>query len=341
MVYNFSRFKEYFYSGCSYILGLEKVFGPPAKVHIEITNICNFRCIYCPQSIPDEHFKILGRGKMSYEAYKAIVDKLVETYRFRKIVLTRDGEPLVHPELEKFVKYNTLKGLKTTMGSNGSLITQNRALNLINNGLSLMKGDFCYDKEKYESLRVGSNYEKSLQGYTNILRAAKEQDANFMLVLVDLNTYSLTDRNVIIESIAQLRSLFNGYEKWLDAGKAVMHNALGESKTTFSSSGKLFKGKKINYNLCHHPWLEMIIDYKGNVVGCCRDLRSEYQLGNILHTDDIAKNIWNGTKIRYLRKSLLKKRPENINICNKCDLPYGISYAGSSIPKKILRFLRQ
>jgi len=338
MVYNFSRIKEYFFSGCSYILALEKVFGPPAKVHIEVTNICNFRCIYCPQSVPNEHFKILGRGKMSFETYKLIIDRLVDTCRLKKIVLTRDGEPLVHPELEDFVKYNTLKGLKTTMGSNGSLITPKRALSLINNGLSLMKGDFCYDKKKYESLRVGSNYEKSLQGYTNILKAAKEHNATFMLVLVDLNTYSLTDHVSISESIARLRSLFKGYEKWLDVGKAVMHNALGESKTTFSTSVKIFQGKKRKYNLCHHPWLEMIIDYKGNVVGCCRDLRSEYQLGNILDTDDIAKNIWNGEKMRYLRRNLARRRPENINICKKCDLPYGVSYAGSSIPKKILRF---
>lgn len=339
MRYDLSKFIRYFHNGLSYVLGLEKVTGPPAHIHIETTNICNFRCVYCPQSLPDEHFKILGRGKMKFDDFKLIVDKLTNEYKIERIVLTRDGEPLVHPELEDFVGYCSRKGVQTTVGSNGSLISEERAARLIKNGLSIMKGDFCFDKNEYESLRVAANYEKSLAGYRNMLKTAKETDSNFHLVLVDLHTYYLNDPSEIDESIENLRSLFAGYERYLQIGKAVMHNALGESRETLSSSDKI--GSKRRYNLCHHPWLEMVIDYKGNVVACCRDLRSEYQVGNIFKAANIDREIWNGEKMRYLRRNLKKKRPENIEICSKCDLPYGVSYAGKSITGKIMRFLKQ
>jgi len=338
--YDLSKVRRYFSNGLSYVLGFEKVYGKPAHIHIETTNICNFRCIYCPQSVPDEHFKLIGRGKMSFETFKLIIDKLTAKYQIERIVLTRDGEPLVHPELEDFIGYVTSKGIKTTIGSNGSLISEKRAHKLIKNGLTTLKGDFCYDKIEYERLRAGAKYEKSLAGYKNILQAAREQNADFGLVMVDLNTHNLKDQEDINKSITQLRSLFNGYERWLSLGPAVMHNAFGESKVTLSTSLIKFKGQKRRYNLCHHPWLEMVIDYKGNVVACCRDLRSEYQLGNILETDDIDKDIWNGERMRNLRRNLLNRTPENINICNKCDLPYGVSYAGNTIHGKILRFLR-
>jgi len=339
MSYELSKLWRYFHNGLSYILGLEKVTGPPAHIHIETTNICNFRCVYCPQSMPDDHFRILGRGKMTFDEYKQIIDKLTGKYKIERIVLTRDGEPLVHPDLEKFVWYSNQKGIKTTLGSNGSLISMERARRLIKNGLTIMKGDFCIDKNEYEVLRVGATYEKSLEGYRNILKAAKELDAEFRLVLVDLHTYYLKETSEINNSLDGLRSLFVGYENWLGIGKAVMHNALDESKEKLSTSNKLVS--KTRYNLCHHPWLEMVIDYKGNVVACCRDLRSEYQVGNILDVQNIDKEIWNGEKMRSLRRNLRKKRPENINICKKCDLPYGISYAGDSISGKIIRFLRK
>lgn len=341
MQYDFDKIRRYFHNGVSYVLGWEKVYGAPAHIHIETTNICNFRCIYCPQSRPEEHFKILGRGKMSVDTYRTILDKLTARYKIERIVLTRDGEPLVHPELEDFAGITTGKGIDITIGSNGSLITEKRARKLIENGLTLMKGDFCHDKETYETLRAGAKYEKALQGYRNILAAAKALDSDFVLKIVDLNTYNLNSMAEKEESMRLLASLFKGYEKWYRVNLAVMHNALGEAESTLSTSFKKFRRKKDHYNRCHHPWLEMVIDYKGNVVACCRDLRSEYQLGNILEAEDIDKEIWNGERMRHLRQNLRKKTPENINICSKCDLPHGVSYAGSSMSGKIRRFLRK
>jgi len=331
---------RYFHNGFSYTLGFEKVTGGPAHIHIETTNICNFKCVYCPQSIPDEHFKILGRGKMPFERYKQLIDKLTSEYSIERIILTRDGEPLVHPQLEDFVQYTTKKGIKTTIGSNGSLISPERAKRLLENGLSIVKGDFCSDKEEYEGLRVGANFEKSLAGYRAMLKAAKELNAdNFYLLLVDLHTFKLSDPDEIARSLDKLRLLFPDGGRWLRIGKTVMHNALGESAETLSSSDNL--DSKDHYNLCHHPWLEMVVDYKGNVVACCRDLRSEYQVGNIYEVKNINKEIWNGKRMRRLRRSLKKRQPEQINICAKCDLPHGISYAGKSVTGKILRFLRK
>lgn len=150
---------------------------------------------------------------MEFATFQQIIDKVTHHYRIERLVLTRDGEPLVHPRLEDFVGYATSRGLKTTVGSNGSLITPERAEKLIRNGLSLMKGDFCYGPQTYERLRVGAKFQKSLQGYRNIPKAARRMNANFLLVLVDLNSYYLRDSQEKESSMEKLRSLFTGYEK--------------------------------------------------------------------------------------------------------------------------------
>ncbi len=330
------RLRRYFLNGLSYVLGTDSVFAPPIHIHLETTNICNFKCVYCAQSQPEEHFKILGRGKMPLDMYKKIIDKLTAAYKIEWLVLTRDGEPLANPDLEQFIAYRVHKGIKTSIGSNGSLITAERAEALIAAGLLSIKGDFCYDREYFEQIRVGADYDAVLSGYQNIVRAAAEKNVPFNLILVDLNTYQLEDETEIQESMNQTAGLFKEGRRYLSVHTAKMHNALGESQENFSSSQK---NSSRHYNRCHHPWFEMVIDYKGNVVGCCRDLRSEYQAGNILETEDINRDIWNGKQMRSLRRSLRKKQPEKINICSKCDLPYGESYAGRSISGKIRRFL--
>jgi len=138
------------------------------------------------------------------------------------------------------------------------------------------------------------------------------------------------------QSTASLKGLFKDGKQRLFINPSKMHNALGEASENFSISKKAKKGA---YNRCHHPWFQMVVDFKGNVVGCCRDLRSEYQVGNILDTENINTGIWNGKKMRDLRANLRRKKPENVNICAKCDLPYGESYAGKTITGKIRRFL--
>ena len=141
----------------------------------------------------------------------------------------------------------------------------------------------------------------------NLLRILEHlNNKNFNLAIADLNAYGLTNEDEIKNSINKMYELFPYPKSMLQIYPVFMHNALNESLVKFSTSKKL--SKKI-YNLCHHPWVEMVIDYKGNVVACCRDLRSEYIIGNILECSDIKKKIWNGEKMRDLRTHLAKKEP--------------------------------
>ncbi len=73
------------------------------------------------------------------------------------------------------------------------------------------------------------------------------------------------------------------------------------------------------YTLYHQPWVNFTIDFHGSVVGCCRDLRSEYVLGNLL--EQSADAIWNGERMLNLRRALIEKRPQEIGICKACDVP--------------------
>jgi radical SAM protein with 4Fe4S-binding SPASM domain len=78
------------------------------------------------------------------------------------------------------------------------------------------------------------------------------------------------------------------------------------------------------------------VDFAGRVVGCCRDLRSEYALGNLL--EQSASDIWNGERMVSLRRALVDKRPQDIGICKACDVPWQGSYSGRTSLEKVRNF---
>jgi iron-sulfur cluster protein len=72
------------------------------------------------------------------------------------------------------------------------------------------------------------------------------------------------------------------------------------------------------------------------VVACCRDLRSEYVIGNLL--EEPAREIWNGPRMAALRRALVERRPEAIGVCASCDVPWSGSYAGRTPLQRIQGF---
>ena len=316
--------------GINFLLKRTKL--PPGRLisfTIETTNICNLKCVYCPQSDTENHF-INGKGTMSIETFKAVLDNILEDFTPKFVSLHRDGEPLLNKTLEECIEYTRSKGIKTGISSNCLLIPQKRAESLIEAGLAFIKTDFCADKKTYEELRTGGKWEKAYEGMKNLLCEARSRGRNFQLTITDLSTYDVT-REQAAGNMRELGALFADFEEYISVMPVRFHNALDESKERISgpASG--------GYTLCHHPWVHIVVDFQGNVVPCCRDLRSEYVCGNLLEAP--MREIWNNERFCRLRRALVDKRPSEINICSKCDLPYRGSYSGKSFISRVRNLL--
>ena len=83
------------------------------KIYIEITNICNLKCKFCPDT------KRLKKS-MSINDFEKIIKKI---YPYTKLVcLHVKGEPLLHNDLENILKVLEQYNLKTNITTNGTLI---------------------------------------------------------------------------------------------------------------------------------------------------------------------------------------------------------------------------
>ncbi len=320
-------------TGLSYLLGSQKSWGQPVFFTIETINTCNFRCIYCPQSDQQTHF-VNGQGTMSIENFKKIIANLRSAFDLKIVSLHRDGEPLLNKRLEEYISHLTDLGVCVTVSSNCSLIPEERAKKLIESGLRMVGTDFCADAALYERLRARGIWKKTYAGINNLLQAANEAKADFRAVIKDVATSDCKPEQTK-PLMEQTRKLFEAYKDRITIMPVYFHNALGESLVNLSTT-PMADPAIAPYTRCHQPWVNFTVDFAGRVVGCCRDLRSEFVVGNLL--EESAAAIWNGERMQELRRALANKHPEQINICKTCDAPWHGSYSGKTSVAKIRNF---
>ena len=83
------------------------------KTYIEITNVCNLSCSFCPQTARAPEF-------MSKECFAQILEK-IKGYSDR-LYFHVLGEPLLHPLLGDFLDLCHQQAYKVTLVTNGTLI---------------------------------------------------------------------------------------------------------------------------------------------------------------------------------------------------------------------------
>ena len=83
------------------------------RAYIEITNVCNLRCAFCPGT------KRAGRF-MTPEEFRIAADKLRGHVRY--LYLHVMGEPLLHPQLAALLGIAAERGFRVCVTTNGTLL---------------------------------------------------------------------------------------------------------------------------------------------------------------------------------------------------------------------------
>lgn len=87
------------------------------KVYLEISNICNLRCTFCPGTKRKPH-------TMTETEFSALLPKIRPFSDFLYFHLM--GEPLCHPKLERFLQLAGDSGFKVILTTNGTLLRKQK-----------------------------------------------------------------------------------------------------------------------------------------------------------------------------------------------------------------------
>ncbi|GKU27674.1 radical SAM/SPASM domain-containing protein [Clostridium folliculivorans] len=281
------------------------------KIYIEITNVCNLSCEFCPQTKRKSE-------TITVDKFSEVLDKIKG--HGDHIYLHVKGEPLLHPQLEHLLDVSYSKGFKVNITTNGTLI--NKVREKIINKPSLRQINFSlHSFDGNENSNDKYSYVNDILSFTK--EAIERSSLNVSLRLWNLtedNTINLKNKrnNYILEMIEDFFSLDYKIEE-----KVITARGIKLRERVYLNQGSEFKWPDTKLEdedtvgFCHGLRNQIAILVDGTVVPCCLDGEGVINLGNIYDESSLndivegerALSIFNGFSNRQVKEEL----------CRKCD----------------------
>ncbi len=264
------------------------------KIYIEISNICNLSCSFCPGT--KRAPKIMDLNK-----FKTVIQKITPFTDYVYFHLL--GEPLLHPYLEEFLKICEENSLKVIITTNGTLIKKQQKI-LLNSA--------SHYKTVISLHSFEANKNQNFDDYINNCLSYAKMAEDKKIVVLRLWNNGGEDKlnNEILEKI---ESRFPTPWRNTRGGKQIGNNVYIQFGDKFDWPD-IESDNQSDTAFCYGLRDQIGILADGTVVPCCLDNNGEINLGNIFESDlnDIinttrAKNIYNGFSNRTTCEELCKK----------------------------------
>lgn len=265
------------------------------KVYLEISNICNLSCAFCPGTKRPKKV-------MHEEEFSIILEKLKPWTDYLYFHLM--GEPLCHPDLQRYLELADNQGFKVILTTNGTLLPKQQQMLLAAPGLHKIN----ISLHAFEANDLSVPFEAYLDGCFSFGKAAEGKKLTVYRLWNQGGADTMNDR--ILE---QLERFFP--KPWQKHRSGIR---IGER--IFLEYGDKFDWPDLNADdggervFCYSLRDQIGVLCDGTVVPCCLDHDGDLALGNLLQEEmfDIletprAKAIYEGFTNRIAAEELCRK----------------------------------
>lgn len=272
-----------------------------SKLYLEITNVCNLACSFCPGTRRPRRF-------LSEAEFRTLAEKLRPHGKYLYFHVM--GEPLLHPELGRFLAIAGELGFRVVLTTNGTLLPKRQAELLASPALH--KVNVSLHAPEANDLEHLEGY---LDGCTAFAAAASEQGVLCSLRLWNLDgdgTVGRHDRNG--EVIAAFHRAFP--EPWTEntRGWRLRDRLFLEWGETFDWPDTE-TGDRGEDCFCYGLRDQLGVLSDGTVVPCCLDHEGDIPLGNLFRQE--LEEILESPRARALYDGFSRRRAVE-PLCRTC-----------------------
>ena len=146
----------------------------PKWIDWEITRRCNLKCVHCRSS---SEIEVKGHPDFPMEEAFRIIDDIA-SYAQPVIVLS-GGEPLMRHDVFDIAKYGSSKGLRMSLATNGTLITDELCGKIKQAGIKIVSLSLDGSTEEFhDNFR---NEKGAFKGIANAARLFKQHGIEFII----------------------------------------------------------------------------------------------------------------------------------------------------------------
>lgn len=310
----------------------------PVIRNIEITNLCNLKCVMCPRcgEISSKTMYPSKKGCMKYEWFKKILDQFDNITR----LTINGGEPLLNKDVKQMMEYCRKKNIKLQVITNGLLMDEEMINCMVKNVTYLQISIDGATKEIYEKIRVNGKYDKLIRNIENLIEKIKDvdkpsliqQNINLNFVCMEQN-YKEMDKiidlasQVGIDNVHMLKYSKNFHieDKEMLEQYEIINNKdylkkVNYTKVKANKCGiNLMFNENNNFTYDKCEWIDGLwLTWNGYITPCCVIDRPEYiNFGNLLNSN--IKDLYMSSKWKNFRHRLYSNDPINWckDVCGK------------------------
>ena len=266
-----------------------------AKVYVEISNICNLSCSFCPGTTRKSK-------RMNVQEFEFVLNKIKDYTDYIYFHLL--GEPLCHPDLENFLQIADEMDFKVIITTNGTLLNKNKDILL----KSISHYKTVISLHSFEANDNKNSFEDYL---SQCFSYAKDAENKKIVVLRLWNNGGKDSLN---------KKILEELEKYFPKPWANERNGTRIGEKIYIQYGDKFDWPTLESNdidekvFCYGLRDQIGILTDGTVVPCCLDNDGTINLGNIFEQDfekiinsERAQNIYNGFSNRKAPEELCKR----------------------------------
>ncbi|HJX30749.1 MAG TPA: radical SAM protein [Thermodesulfobacteriota bacterium] len=312
-------------------------FGFPLILQIEPTNICNLKCATCASGAG-----IITRSPsfMPFDLYRKVIDQVKDYVCL--LVFWSWGEPFLHRDAIRMIRYAKDKGLLVHTSTNGHFFnTRELACRVIESGLdSLIVAVDGLDQPTYEKYRKGGMLNVVLKSIENLV---SERDAagvehpriTFRFIVMRHNEHQVGRVLDFAERLGVDVVTFRA--PVVRRGSVDLEGTLTPLYNEFQRynySGLPAMGLRLRHNQfsCRRPYANLTIFSNGDVVPCENDYNGTLPLGNV--GSQSLHDIISSTKSRSFFQ-VFRRDFDKFPFCRGCEVR-DMKYPTSNVRTHVL-----
>lgn len=287
----------------------------PKTVQIEITNRCNAKCIMCPMRKMTRE-----KGDMNMNLFEKLIDEIAQL-DVNRVYLHIAGEPLLHPEIEKMVRYATNQKVKTCIATNMSLMSREKLLGLLSAGIDSFHISIDgANKEDYEKIRKlpWNTVMANLACFADVLAEKKPDLSELKIKILKFSETTGEDLNNFTKKCREQLGWVNNFHFHITSPEGYGGQIITDSIKELDKQQENYSViKPKSFKVCEPLFGSLNVHYTGNVTGCCFDMNENLRLGDAVK--DSLYDIWHGKDMTALRMAFIRQDFDSLPpMCKQC-----------------------
>lgn len=280
---------------------------PKKSLLIEVTNLCNHRCIFCA------HKKMKRKqGTINFDFCCHVLQDAFDN-GCREVGFYATGEPLLYKQLSEVIsKAKKIGYTYTYITTNGILLSESKIKEICDAGIDSIKLSInAVNRRKYNFIHGKDNFEAVIDNLKQLYLYREQRNLNYKIFISYIATKYTED---------DMEEFLYKYQQYCDEivflpviNQTGMNCEIEELACV--KEHNLLVNKPISHIPCSRVFTGLLVTYEGYLSACCADFENQLIIADLNKVS--LKEAWNSNKAIEIRKRHIQRDVSGL-ICDNC-----------------------